>query len=121
MEPFTQIRGVVLPIDRANIDTDAIIPKQYLKSIAKFGFGAYSPGVNFFEQNKWTPAICIQDAAACERSSLSERAHVDVMAYSHTNVKTYASTGCMSSCLAEKINGEKGRMRIRTTSYTVTY
>ena len=40
MKPFTQIRGVVLPIDRANIDTDAIIPKQYLKSIAKFGFGA---------------------------------------------------------------------------------
>lgn len=40
MEPFTQIRGVVLPIDRANVDTDAIIPKQYLKSVAKFGFGA---------------------------------------------------------------------------------
>ena len=40
MKPFTRIRGVVLPIDRANIDTDAIIPKQYLKSIAKFGFGA---------------------------------------------------------------------------------
>jgi 3-isopropylmalate/(R)-2-methylmalate dehydratase small subunit len=40
MKPFTQIRGVVLPIDRANVDTDAIIPKQYLKSVAKFGFGA---------------------------------------------------------------------------------
>ena len=40
MKPFTQIRGVVLPIDRANVDTDAIIPKQYLKSVVKFGFGA---------------------------------------------------------------------------------
>ena len=40
MQPFTQINGIVLPIDRANVDTDAIIPKQYLKAIGKTGFGA---------------------------------------------------------------------------------
>jgi len=40
MEPFKNIKGVVLPIDRSNVDTDAIIPKQYLKSVARSGFGA---------------------------------------------------------------------------------
>ncbi|WP_136805162.1 3-isopropylmalate dehydratase small subunit [Desulfosediminicola flagellatus] len=39
MQPFTKICGVVLPLDRANVDTDAIIPKQYLKSINRTGFG----------------------------------------------------------------------------------
>ncbi|MEF8833967.1 MAG: 3-isopropylmalate dehydratase small subunit [Halofilum sp. (in: g-proteobacteria)] len=39
MEPFTQINGLVAPLDRSNVDTDAIIPKQYLKSIRKTGFG----------------------------------------------------------------------------------
>ncbi|MBU1568342.1 MAG: 3-isopropylmalate dehydratase small subunit [Proteobacteria bacterium] len=40
MQPFKKITGLVLPIDRANVDTDAIIPKQYLKSIHRSGFGA---------------------------------------------------------------------------------
>ena len=39
MEKFSSMRGVAAPIDRANIDTDAIIPKQFLKSIARTGFG----------------------------------------------------------------------------------
>ncbi len=39
MEPFTRIKGVVAPLDRANVDTDAIIPKQFLKSIQRSGFG----------------------------------------------------------------------------------
>jgi 3-isopropylmalate/(R)-2-methylmalate dehydratase small subunit len=39
MEPFTRITGIAAPIDRANVDTDAIIPKQYLKSIKRTGFG----------------------------------------------------------------------------------
>lgn len=41
MEPFTIINGIVVPLDRANIDTDAIIPKQFLKSIRRTGFGPY--------------------------------------------------------------------------------
>lgn len=39
MQPFTQHTGLVAPLDRANIDTDAIIPKQFLKSINRSGFG----------------------------------------------------------------------------------
>ena len=39
MEAFTSITGLVVPLDRANVDTDAIIPKQYLKSIKRSGFG----------------------------------------------------------------------------------
>jgi len=44
MTPFVVHRGVVAPLDRANVDTDAIIPKQFLKSIQRTGFG-----VNLFD------------------------------------------------------------------------
>ena len=44
MLKFESFDGIVAPIDRANIDTDAIIPKQYLKSIKRSGFG-----VNLFD------------------------------------------------------------------------
>ncbi|MCB4811555.1 3-isopropylmalate dehydratase small subunit [Methylovorus menthalis] len=39
MQAFTQLNGIVAPLDRANVDTDAIIPKQFLKSIKRSGFG----------------------------------------------------------------------------------
>ena len=39
MQAFNQLNGLVVPLDRANIDTDAIIPKQFLKSIKRSGFG----------------------------------------------------------------------------------
>ncbi len=39
MKPFTELDGLVVPLDRANVDTDAIIPKQFLKSIKRSGFG----------------------------------------------------------------------------------
>jgi len=39
MEKFTTLNAIAAPIDRANIDTDAIIPKQFLKSIKRSGFG----------------------------------------------------------------------------------
>ncbi|WP_290651921.1 3-isopropylmalate dehydratase small subunit [Aquisalimonas sp.] len=39
MQPFKQHKGVVAPLERANVDTDAIIPKQFLKSIKRTGFG----------------------------------------------------------------------------------
>ncbi|HVE50848.1 MAG TPA: 3-isopropylmalate dehydratase small subunit [Casimicrobiaceae bacterium] len=39
MQPFTVHTGLVAPLDRANVDTDAIIPKQFLKSIKRTGFG----------------------------------------------------------------------------------
>ena len=39
MQKFTKLQGLVAPMDRENVDTDAIIPKQFLKSIKKTGFG----------------------------------------------------------------------------------
>ena len=39
MEPFSSITSVALPLNRVNVDTDQIIPKQFLKSIEKTGFG----------------------------------------------------------------------------------
>jgi len=41
MEKFVRQEGLVVPLDRANVDTDAIIPKQFLKSIQRTGFGPY--------------------------------------------------------------------------------
>ena len=39
MQAFTRLNGLVAPLDRSNVDTDAIIPKQFLKSIQRTGFG----------------------------------------------------------------------------------
>ena len=41
MKAFKHVKGLVFPLDRANVDTDAIIPKQFLKSIKRSGFGPY--------------------------------------------------------------------------------
>jgi 3-isopropylmalate/(R)-2-methylmalate dehydratase small subunit len=45
MEKFSTLKGVVMPLDRSNVDTDAIIPKQFLKAIGRTGFGP-----NLFDQ-----------------------------------------------------------------------
>ncbi len=41
MQAFTRLTSQVIPLDRANVDTDAIIPKQFLKSIRRTGFGPF--------------------------------------------------------------------------------
>jgi 3-isopropylmalate/(R)-2-methylmalate dehydratase small subunit len=41
MTPFTKLTGIVAPLDRVNVDTDQIIPKQFLKSITREGFGRF--------------------------------------------------------------------------------
>ncbi|HEX5834367.1 MAG TPA: 3-isopropylmalate dehydratase small subunit [Pyrinomonadaceae bacterium] len=41
MQPFRQHTGLVAPLDRANVDTDQIIPKQFLKRIERTGFGQF--------------------------------------------------------------------------------
>ncbi len=48
MKKFTVEEGIVLPLDRANVDTDFIIPKQFLKSIKRSGFG-----VNLFDEHRY--------------------------------------------------------------------
>jgi 3-isopropylmalate/(R)-2-methylmalate dehydratase small subunit len=45
MEKFNTLKAIVAPLDRSNVDTDAIIPKQFLKSIKRSGFG-----VNLFDE-----------------------------------------------------------------------
>ncbi len=49
MRPYIQVDGLVLPLDRANVDTDAIIPKQFLKSVKRSGFGP-----NLFDAWRYT-------------------------------------------------------------------
>lgn len=51
MEPLTQVTGLVAPLDRSNVDTDAIIPKQFLKSIERTGFGP-----NLFDEWRYLDA-----------------------------------------------------------------
>jgi 3-isopropylmalate/(R)-2-methylmalate dehydratase small subunit len=51
MKKFTLLTGLVAPIDRENVDTDAIIPKQFLKSIRKTGFGQ-----NLFDEWRYLDA-----------------------------------------------------------------
>ena len=41
MKPFTRLETTLLPLDRSHVDTDAIIPQQYLKSVKRTGFGRY--------------------------------------------------------------------------------
>ena len=41
MDPFVKLTGVVAPLNRANVDTDQIIPKQFLKRIERSGFGQF--------------------------------------------------------------------------------
>ena len=41
MEPFQNVKSIVTPLDKVNVDTDQIIPKQYLKLVQKSGFGKF--------------------------------------------------------------------------------
>ncbi len=41
MQPFTTLTGIAAPLDRSNVDTDAIIPKQFLRKIERTGFGKH--------------------------------------------------------------------------------
>ena len=60
MRAFTQHKGIVVPLDRANVDTDMIIPKQFLKSIKRSGFGP-----NLFDEMRYLDeAIRDRDCSA---------------------------------------------------------
>src|ERR1700704_3082061 len=60
MQPFRIHKGLVAPMDRENVDTDAIIPKQFLKSIKKSGFGQ-----NLFDEWRYLdPGFPGQDPAS---------------------------------------------------------
>ena len=60
MKKFQNFKGLVVPLDRSNVDTDAIIPKQFLKSVKRTGFGP-----NLFDEwrylDKGEPGISIKE------------------------------------------------------------
>ena len=80
MKAFTQHTGLVCPLDRANVDTDQIIPKQFLKSIKRTGFGP-----NLFDEWRYLDVgqpnqDCSQRPVnyifvACKESELAEFEH----------------------------------------------
>jgi len=57
VEPVTRIEGTALPLDRADVDTDQIIPAQYLKRVERTGFGPY-----LFDEWRKDPAFVFNDA-----------------------------------------------------------
>jgi len=74
MEAFTTHRGILAPLDRANVDTDQIIPKQFLKSIARTGFGPSA----FFDwryllMGEDNPEFELNEARYADRSLLVTR------------------------------------------------
>ena len=56
MEPITRIEGTALPLDRADVDTDQIIPAQYLKRIERTGFGPF-----LFDEWRKDPSFVLND------------------------------------------------------------
>src|SRR3954449_12351101 len=62
MEKFVRKEGLVAPLDRANVDTDAIIPKQYLKSIQRTGFGP-----NLFDEWRYLAKEALDQGPATRR------------------------------------------------------
>ena len=66
MKPFTQLTGLVATMDRANVDTDQIIPKQFLKRIERSGFGPF-----LFNDWKRDPAFVLNQAPYANASILA--------------------------------------------------
>jgi 3-isopropylmalate/(R)-2-methylmalate dehydratase small subunit len=65
VDAFVSLDGLVVPIDRANVDTDAIIPKQFMKSIRRTGFGP-----NLFDE--WRYLDCGEPGQDCSTRPLNE-------------------------------------------------
>lgn len=64
MQAFQKLKGLVAPLDRSNVDTDAIIPKQFLKSIKRTGFGP-----NLFDE--WRYLDYGEPGANCEERPIN--------------------------------------------------
>jgi 3-isopropylmalate/(R)-2-methylmalate dehydratase small subunit len=76
MEEFKKFTGLVVPVDRVNVDTDAIIPKQFLKRIERTGFGQYLFFEwRFFENGEVNPEFNLNKARYNGASVLISRAN----------------------------------------------
>ena len=91
MNPFTKHTGVAVPLDRANVDTDQIIPKQFLKSIRRSGFGP-----NLFDE--WRYLDVGQPGQDCSTRPLSPDFVFNQPRYAGASVLlARANFGCGSS------------------------
>jgi 3-isopropylmalate/(R)-2-methylmalate dehydratase small subunit len=76
MDEFKKFTGLVVPVDRVNVDTDAIIPKQFLKRIERTGFGQYLFFEwRFFENGEINPDFNLNKARYKDSSVLISRAN----------------------------------------------
>ena len=91
MEPFESFTGVVCPLDRSNVDTDAIIPKQFLKSIKRSGFGP-----NLFDELRYLDEG--QPGEDCSKRPLNEEFPLNFPRYQGASVLLARENfGCGSS------------------------
>ena len=91
MKSFKQLKGLVFPLDRANVDTDAIIPKQFLKSIKRSGFGP-----NLFDE--WRYANHGEPDMDCSKRPLNADFLMNQSRYRHAQILlTRDNFGCGSS------------------------
>lgn len=91
MKAFTQHKGIAAPMDRANVDTDMIIPKQFLKSIKRTGFGK-----NLFDELRYLDEG--QPDASCQGRPLNTEFALNQPRYQGASVLlTRENFGCGSS------------------------
>ncbi len=91
MSIFNEFVGIVAPIDRPNIDTDAIIPKQYMKSVNKVGFGPY-----LFDE--WRYKDVGEPGAGCESRPRNENFILNQPVFENASViLARENFGCGSS------------------------
>lgn len=91
MKSFTQLTGLAAPMDRANVDTDMIIPKQFLKSIKRSGFGK-----NLFDELRYLDEGLPDQS--CEGRPLNEDFPLNQARYKGANILlSRENFGCGSS------------------------
>lgn len=91
MEKITVVQGIVVPIARANIDTDAIIPKQFLKSIKRTGFGP-----NLFDE--WRYLDRGEIGMDCSKRPLNKEFSLNQVQYAGASILLVQENfGCGSS------------------------
>nr|CRH05663.1 3-isopropylmalate dehydratase small subunit (Isopropylmalate isomerase) (Alpha-IPM isomerase) (IPMI) [Candidatus Magnetococcus massalia] len=91
MQPFQKLNAIAVPLDRANVDTDAIIPKQFLKSIKRSGFGP-----NLFDE--WRYMDRGEPGKSCEGRPLNKDFILNLPRYQGAEVMLARDNfGCGSS------------------------
>ena len=106
MKAFTQHTGLVCPLDRANVDTDQIIPKQFLKSIKRSGFGP-----NLFDE--WRYLDDGEPNQDCRKRPVNQDFVLNFPRYQGASVLLARENfGCGSS----PANTRRGRWRITASA-----